>query len=105
MVVYQIDDERIRKMFTLSLEGDFLSFVERILSMSYKTLNPDIKTIVIYHYIKAKMGVANQNPPLNIIFFKPKARKIIALFYSILGYKSDEEVDDTMLGFLSHYIQ
>ena len=48
------------------------------------------------------MASTNQNPPFKTIFFKPNARKIISLLCIILGYKNDEEVDETLLGLLRH---
>ena len=44
---------------------------------------------------------SNTKRPLGTNLFKPKAKKIISLFCTILGYKNDEEVDESVLGFLS----
>ena len=41
-------------------------------------------------------------PPYKIVFFKSKARNIIALLCTILGYGNDDEVEETILGFLAH---
>ena len=39
--------------------------------------------------------------PYKTIFFKHESREIIALLCIILGYKYDEEVDESILGFLA----
>jgi len=88
-------------MFTLPIEDYLLSFGERELALQYQTLSHNSKTIVINYWMEARIVSKNQNPPLNTIFFKIEARRIVSLLCSILGYKSNEEVYETMLGFLS----
>ena len=47
------------------------------------------------------MTSSNPKPPFKTIFFNSENKIIIALLFSILWYTNDEEVDESILGFLS----
>ena len=42
------------------------------------------------------------NSPYKTVLFKPESKKTIAIICTILGYKYDDEADETILGFLAH---
>ena len=88
-------------MFGLTMEENTLPFGEREESLKYRTLIVDSKVVVIKHYIEAGMVTNNQNPSMKKKIFTPEAKNIASLLCSILGYKSDEEVYETILGFMS----
>ena len=47
------------------------------------------------------MITQSSKPPFKMVLFQTESRKIIMLLCTNLSYKNDEEVDETILGFLA----
>ena len=52
--------------------------------------------------MEPRMITQISNPRYKNVLFKLEAKKTIAIMCTILGYKNDDEVDETILGFLAH---
>ena len=61
------------------------------------------KAIIFNFYMEVGMAPSNPKPPFKAIFFNFENKIIIALLFSILWYRNDEEVDESILGFLSQF--
>ena len=67
----------------------------------YQTLSLNNKTLVLTQHMESGMMTRHSNPPFKTVFFNPYSKKAISLLCTILGYKNDEEVDETLFVFLS----
>jgi len=55
----------------------------------------------VLSYMSTNAKLPKGLPPYPISIFSPTLRKDISMIYQILGYESDQMVDETIMGFMT----
>jgi hypothetical protein len=98
--LFTITPEAIDQMLQITRVESFSPFTIEILIEIYQKLYFPQTTQIFELFLPKSAPLPKANPPYQSSIFSVKGNQIIASLYNLLGYYSDEWVDESILGYL-----
>jgi hypothetical protein len=99
--LFTITPETIDHMMQIPRAKSFSPFTIEILTEIYQKLSFPQRAHIFYLFLPESAQFLKKNPPYHFSMFSAKGNQVISSLYCLLGYYSDEWVDEAILGFLS----
>jgi hypothetical protein len=99
--LFTITPEAIDQMLQIPRAESFSPFTIEILTEMYQKLSFPQRVQIFELFLPESAPLPKANPPYQSSIFSAKGNQIISSLCSLLGYYSDEWVDEPILGYLS----
>jgi hypothetical protein len=99
--LFTITPEAIDQMLQITRAESFSPFTIEILTEMYQKLSFPQRAQIFELFLPESAPLPKANPPYQSSIFSVKGNQIISSLCSLLGYYSDEWVDEPILGYLS----
>lgn len=100
-VLFSINAESINQMFQIQLGPNETRISVKSLLELYTKLDLPKKAQIFQNFIIEESHTPIDSPPYCTTIFSERGKQIITILFCILGYTTDEHVDEVVLAFLS----
>jgi hypothetical protein len=100
-ILFTVTSKAIDQLLQISINDSNMPFSIESLNDLYQKLTFPQRAQIFEIFLPEDAQLPKNNPPYSYSFFIVKANQIISMLSYLLGYYSDEWVDEPILGFLS----
>ena len=99
-MLFCVDAQSIEKMMQAPIVENTIPFSHEALRELYKKLDFTIRAKTLEFFMATNALIPTKNPPYPSSIFRDRTQHIIIVLSYLLGYNTDQWVDEAIIGFL-----